>query len=177
MTLVVRTTANPKAIVAAVRRAVHALDPAVPPYNIYLLSEVLDHSLAKRRFSVLLLLIFAALAFLLTLVGVYGSVAEWTLKHRRDIAIRLAIGAQRRLVLGLVIRRGMVLACAGLVIGLAAAWALRKIVQSLLFGVSSGDPLIFLAMPLLLATFSLIAISLPAWRSARLDPLKVLREE
>jgi len=177
MNLVVRTTANPKILVAEVRRAVHALDPTVPAYSVNLLSEVIDHSVAKRRFSMLLLLIFAGLAFLLTLVGVYGSVAEWTLKHRRDIAIRLAIGAQRRLVLGLVIRRGMVLACAGLVIGLAAAWALRKILQSLLFGVSSGDPLIFLVMPLLLAAFSLIAISLPAWRSARLDPLRVLREE
>jgi putative ABC transport system permease protein len=177
MTLVVRTTANPKTIIAGVRRAVHALDPTVPAYNTDLLSEVLDRSVAKRRFSMLLLLIFAALAFLLTLVGVYGSVAEWTLKHRRDIAIRLAIGAQRRLVLGLVIRRGMVLTCAGLVIGLAAALTLRKMLQSLLFGVSSGDPLTFLVMPLFLAAFSLIAISLPAWRSARLDPLKVLREE
>jgi putative ABC transport system permease protein len=177
MTLVVRTAGDPKNIIADARRIVQALDPRVPPYNVYLLSEILDQSLAKRRFSMLLLLIFAALAFLLTLVGVYGSVAEWTLKHRRDLAIRLAIGAQRRLVLGLVIRRGMVLACAGLVIGLAAAWTLRKVLQSLLFGISSGDPITFLAMPLLLAAFALVAISLPAWRSARLDPLKVLREE
>jgi len=177
MTLVVRTTANPQTLVAEVRRAVHALDPTVPAYNIDLLSDILDRSLAKRRFAMLLLLLFAALAVLLTLVGVYGSVAEWTLKHRRDIAIRLAIGAQRRLVLGLVVRRGMVLTCAGLLIGLAAALTLRKLLQSLLFGVSSGDPVTFIAMPLLLAAFSLIAISLPAWRSARLDPLKVLREE
>jgi predicted permease len=177
MTLVVRTAADPKTIIAEARRIVQALDPTVPPYNVYLLSEILDQSLAKRRFSMLLLLIFAALAFLLTLVGVYGSVAEWTLKHRRDLAIRLAIGAQRKLVLGLVIRRGMVLAGAGLVIGLAAAWALRKVLQSLLFGISSGDPLIFLAVPLLVAALALMAISLPAWRSARLDPLKVLREE
>jgi putative ABC transport system permease protein len=177
MTLVVRTAANPKAIVAGVRRAVYALDPTVPAYNVDLLSEVLDRSVAKRRFAMLLLLFFAGLALLLTLVGVYGSVAEWTLKHRRDLAIRLAIGAPRRLVLGLVIGRGMLLACAGLVIGLAAAWALRKILQSLLFGISSGDPITFLAMPLLLAAFALLAISLPAWRSARIDPLKVLREE
>jgi len=177
MTLVVRTAANPQTIVAEVRRAVHALDPTVPAYNIDLMSDVLDRSLAKRRFAMLLLLVFAALAFLLTLVGIYGSVVEWTLKHRRAIAIRLAIGAQRRRVLGLVIRRGMVLTCAGLVIGLAVALTLRTMLQSLLFGVSSGDPLTFLAMPLFLAAFSLIAISLPAWRSARLDPLEVLREE
>ncbi len=177
MTLVVRTTASPQTLVAEVRRAVHALDPTVPAYNIDLLSDILDRSLAKRRFAMLLLLLFAALAFLLTLVGVYGSVVEWTLKHRRDIAIRLAIGAQRGLVLGLVVRRGMILTCAGLVIGLAAALILRRVLQSLLFGVSSSDPLTFLAMPLLLAAFSLIAISFPAWRSARLDPLQVLREE
>ncbi len=177
MTLVVRTTANPQTIIAEVRRAVQALDPTVPAYSIDLLSDILDRSLAKRRFSMLLLLLFAVLAVLLTLVGVYGSVAEWTLKHRRDIAIRLAIGAQRSLVLGLVVRRGMVLTCAGLAIGLVAALTLRKMLQSLLFGVSSGDLLTFIAMPLLLAAFSLIAIALPAWRSARLDPQKVLREE
>jgi ABC-type antimicrobial peptide transport system permease subunit len=177
MTLVARTSIDPRTVIVGVRRAIHRLDPTVSAYNIDLLRRVLDKSVSKRRFSATLVLVFAALAVLLTLAGVYGSVAEWTRKHRRDIAIRLAIGAQRGLVLRLVLRRGMTLTCAGLLIGLGVALALRRMLESLLFGVSSDDPLTFLAMPLLMATFALIAISLPALRSAGLDPLEVLREE
>jgi len=177
MTLVARTTGNPAILIAEVRRAVRALDPTVPAYQIDLLSDVVDRSLAKRRFEMQLLVSFAGLAFLLTLVGVYGSVAEWTVRHRREIAIRLAIGARRARVVGLVVRRGMVLTAFGVVVGLALALGLKQMIQSLLFGVSSGDPLTFLATPLLVAAFALVAISFPAWRSARLDPNEVLREE
>ncbi len=177
MTLVVRTTANPAILVAEVRRAVRAIDPTVPAYQIDLLSNIVDRSLAKRRLAMELLLIFAGLAFLLTLVGIYGSIAEWTVRHRREIAIRLAIGARRDRVVGLVVGRGMALTGAGVIIGLAIALAGRRMMQSLLFGVSSGDPVTFLTTPVLVAALALIAISFPAWRSARLDPNEVLRED
>jgi ABC-type antimicrobial peptide transport system permease subunit len=177
MTLVVRTAASPTLLVAEVRRAVRAIDPTVPAYRIDLLAKVVDRSLASRRLAMQLLVIFAALAFLLTLIGVYGSVAEWTVRHRREIAIRLAIGARRDRVVGLVVRQGMALTGVGVAVGIALALGLRGMMQSLLFGVSSGDPVTFVATPCIVAAFALLAISVPAWRSARLDPNEVLRDE
>jgi predicted permease len=183
MSFVVRTTRNrgrahdPRALVGHVRRAVHALDPKLPISDVQTLEQVAGDSLARPRFTTTLLGVFAALALTLATIGIYGVVSLLVTRRRQEIGIRMALGARRGSILQMVLRRGMVLAAVGLVIGLTGALWLTGALTSLLYGVTRFDPLTFAAAPALLAGVALLACVVPAARAAAVNPVIALRDE
>jgi putative ABC transport system permease protein len=174
ITLVIRTAGDPAAQAQAVRREVQALDKDQPVYNIRTMDDVVMNSIGTRRVSMLLFSVFAGAALLLAAVGIYGVIAYSVTQRTQEIGIRMALGAQARDVLGLVLRQGMALTGIGIAVGLVGAFALTRLIASLLFGVNAADPLTFAAIALLLALVALLACYLPARRAAKLDPMKAL---
>jgi len=177
MTLVVRTSEEPSSLAAAVRSRIQETDPDQPVYNVATMEQLLTKSIAQPRFSMLLLGVFALLALNLTAIGVYGVVSYTVAQRTREIGIRMALGAQMRDVLRLVIGEGLKLVLIGVAIGLAGAGALSHVIKSLLFGVSATDPAIFAIISILLTGVALAACYLPARRAARVDPMAALRYE
>jgi putative ABC transport system permease protein len=177
MTLVVRASGDPRALAGAVREQIRALDPSVPVYDVKTMQEIVYESLARERFIMLLMALFAALALALAAVGIYGVVSYATAQRTHEIGIRMALGAQARDVLKLMVRQGLSPVLAGVGLGLLAALALTRLMSSLLYGVSATDPLTFAAVALLLTAVSLLACYLPARRATRVDPLTALRYE
>jgi putative ABC transport system permease protein len=175
--LVIRTTNNPISLAAAVRKEVAAIDPHQPVANIKTMEQWVSSSVAEPRFRTLLLGLFSAVALLLSVVGIYGVLSYAVTQRTHDLGIRMALGARAGDVLGMVIRQGMKLAFAGIAIGLAAAFALTRLMQELLFGVQATDPMTFAAIALLLAIIALLACYLPARRAAQVDPMIALRHE
>jgi len=174
--LVLVTEGDPGARAAAVRTLVHDLDPQVAP-SVQTLDEIFAGSLSERRFQVVLLGLFAAAALLLAVVGVYGVIAYHVAQRRREIGVRIALGATAERIVRLVVRQGLLLAALGVAVGLAGAFALTRLMQSLLYGVTTTDPATYLAVPLLLLAAATIACVLPARRAARVDPVHALRAE
>jgi predicted permease len=177
MTVVMRCRPDPGPFSAAVKQAVRDLDAELPLYNLRTMEQFVDESLARRRFSMLLLGIFAGLALALSAIGVYGVMAYLVSQGTREIGIRIALGASRRGILGFIVRQGMVLAAAGVAIGLAAAYVLTRFMSSLLFGITATDAPTFSMIPLLLILVALAASYIPARRAARVDPMVSLRCE
>ncbi|PYS70734.1 MAG: ABC transporter permease [Acidobacteria bacterium] len=176
-TLVVRTSVNPLTLTSAIRDQVLAVDPNQPVFDIKTMEERVAMTLETRRFAVVLLGIFGTLALVLAGIGLYGVLA-FAVSHRtREIGIHLALGAQPRDVLVMVIKQGMLLVLLGAVLGVAGAFALTRLMQSLLFGVSPTDPVTFVLVPLLLAVVGFVACYLPARRATKVDPLVALRYE
>jgi len=177
LSIAVRTTADPLGMAAAVTREVRALDPNLPLYDVKTMEQWLSASLARRRFAMLMLGLFAVVAVLLAGVGIYG-VMSYTVEQRiREIGIRVALGAQTRDVLRLVVKHGMSLTGIGVALGLTAAIAATRVMASLLFGVRATDPLTFVLIALLLALVALAACWIPAWRATKVDPMVALRCE
>jgi putative ABC transport system permease protein len=176
MSLVVRSV-DPLSHVAAIRTVIHDIDPTVPVYDPRALDDLLSDSFGSRRFNMYLLGCFAAAAVVLSGVGLFGVLAYLVAQRTRDIGIRLALGAERRDVISMIVGRGMTLALAGAGIGLVAASAAARVMKRLLFSVSPWDPLTFAAVPLLLCLIALIACYVPARRASRVDPLMALRSE
>ncbi|MEN3333460.1 MAG: hypothetical protein V7641_2825 [Blastocatellia bacterium] len=177
MTLVMRSNEEPTTLAAAVRRRIQEVDKDQPVYNIATMEQLLTKSIAQPRFSTLLLGVFALLALALTAIGVYGVVSYAVAQRRREIGIRMALGAQVRDVLRLVIGQGLKLVLIGVALGLAGAGALTHAMKSLLFGVSATDPAIFALISVLLTGVALLACYLPARRAAKIDPMEALRYE
>jgi putative ABC transport system permease protein len=177
MSLVVRSTAKPVALTSAVRGAVLSMDPDQPVFSIKTMEDVVAASVATRRISMLLLSGFAGLALLLAALGVYGLISYSIAQRTHEIGLRMALGAQARDVLGLVLRQGMSLVLMGIVIGLVAAFALTRVMKSLLYEVSATDPLTFAGVALLLIIVALIACLIPARMAMRVDPMIALRYE
>jgi ABC-type antimicrobial peptide transport system permease subunit len=177
MTLVVRSTSSPAGLVSAVSNAVHTVDREMPLRNILTMDDMVANSLTQQRFNMLLLGAFAGLALLLAAVGIYSVLSYSVKRSVREIGIRLALGAQLRDVLRMVVFEGMKPVLLGVLIGTAGALAMGRIVSSLIFEVKPSDPLTFLAVIILLAAIGLLASVIPAYRATRVDPMVALRYE
>jgi predicted permease len=177
MTVVVRTGTEPAALTSAVKKAIRELDADLPMYRVRTLEEIVDQSLARRRFSTVLLGIFAGLALALAAVGTYGVLAYVVSQGTRDLGIRIALGASGRRIVRLVLWQGVVLALVGVGAGLVGAFALTRFMSSLLFGVAATDAATFTAIPCALIVVALLASYIPARRAARVDPIVSLRCE
>jgi predicted permease len=177
MTVVMRTRIDPASLSSAVKEVIRDLDADLPTYNIRTMEQFVDQSLARRRFSMLLLTIFAGLALALATIGVYGVLAYVVSQGSREIGIRLALGATQRGILNLIVGQGMILALSGVAIGMAGAFALTRFMNSLLFGITATDALTFTSIPVLLILVALLASFIPARRAARVDPMASLRCE
>jgi len=168
---------EPTSLTPALRNAVREIDPALPVYGLMTMNERLSNSVADRRFNLLLLGGFAALALLLAGVGVYGVISYVVTQRTHEIGIRMALGAQRSDVARLFIKQGMKLVVLGVALGLFGAFALTRVMTGLLFNVGANDPLTFACVALSLSLIALAACYLPARRATRIDPLAALRHE
>jgi putative ABC transport system permease protein len=175
--LVVRTTGDPRPLAPAIREQVLSVDKYQPVYDVKTMDERVAATLDTRRFAMVLLGIFGGLALLLAAIGLYGVLAFAVSQRTREIGIHMALGAQARNVLAMVIKQGMSLVILGVVIGVGGAYAITRAMQSLLFGVSATDALTFVAVPLLLALVGFGACYIPARRATKVDPLVALRDE
>ncbi len=175
--VVLRTQGDPTAVMGPVRRAVDEIDPREIVYNVETLDAVLAQSLAARRFTMILLGLFGALALVLACVGIYGVVSYLTSQRTHEIGVRTALGAQRKDVLKLVLGDGVQLTLAGIGVGSIAALALMHLLSSLLFGVRPTDPLTYTAVAIILTGVALLASYVPARRAAEVDPIVALRGE
>jgi len=175
VTLIVRAEKDPAALSSAVREAVRAVDPDVPVYLVRTLDEIVSDRTAQRRLAVMLISVFAAVALLLAAVGIYGVMSYAVAQRTQEIGIRMALGAERQDILRMVLRHGTLMAVTGIVLGLAVALALARLITSLLFQVSATDPPTFSVVPLVLIAVALLACYIPARRATRVDPLVALR--
>jgi putative ABC transport system permease protein len=177
MFYVVRTTNDPTSAIAAIRSEVQSLDKDLPMYNIKTLEQYISSSVSQPRFNMLLLCIFASAALLLTIVGLYGVLSYAVTERTHEIGVRMALGAKTTDVLKLILKQGMGLTLIGVVLGLAGAYALAQITESLLFGVTATDPVTFIVVSLILTGVALVSCLVPARRAARTDPMVALRYE
>jgi len=175
--LAIRTTGESSRLVGAVRQAIRDVDPDQPISNVATMSELLGEEAGQRRLGMIMLAAFSVLALLLASIGIYGVLAYFVTQHTNEIGVRLALGATPRNILLMIVKRGMGLTLLGISIGLAASFALTRLMTSLLFEVKAVDPLTFLFVPLLLAVAALLACSIPARRAMKVDPLVALRYE
>jgi putative ABC transport system permease protein len=175
--LVVKTDVDPASMAATVRKTVLEIDKDQPVSNIRTMEEILAESIARQRFSMLLLGVFAGVALLLAAVGIYGVMSYSVAQRTHEIGIRMALGAQTSAVLKLAVGYGLKLVIAGVAIGLLAAFALTRLMSTLLFGVTPTDPATFALISLLLISVAAIASYIPARRATKVDPLIALRYE
>jgi len=174
---IVRTATPPYALGGQVKKALESSVGRLPVTRIRALSDVVSESTARTRFNTSLMTAFGFCALGLAAIGVYGLVAYWVQQRSREIGIRLALGAGPSDIALMVVRQGMRLVVVGVGAGMIAALGLVQLIRSLLFGVPPRDPVVFISIPLLLAVVALGAVSVPAWRATRIDPLKTLRAE
>jgi putative ABC transport system permease protein len=175
--LLTRTEAEPLNLASAVRGKIAALNKDQAVFNVRTMEQIVAQSVAARRFSMLLLTVFALVALALASLGIYGLMSYAVAQRTREIGVRMALGAQASDVLSMVIRQGMKLALVGVTLGLVASLALTRTMKNLLFGVSATDPATFSAIALLLIAVALLACFVPARRATKVDPLVALRCE
>ncbi|MBV8630225.1 MAG: ABC transporter permease [Silvibacterium sp.] len=176
-TLVLRTAGDPAALATPVRMLVSSVNREVPVYHVHTLEDMLSEAASAPRFTTLLLSFFAAMALLLSAVGLYGVLSYMVAQRTNEMGLRMALGAQRRDLLALILRRGLVLAGIGGALGLAASALLTRLVASQLYRIGAFDPLTWIGVTALLAGVSVVASLSPAWRASRVDPMKTLREQ
>jgi putative ABC transport system permease protein len=175
--LVIRTDGDLPTIITAVKNQIWSIDREQPMTRIQTMEDVIAGSVAPRRFNMLLLGTFAALALALAAVGIYGVLSYLVSQRTHEIGIRMALGAHRRNVMAMIVKQGMLLALTGVGVGLLASLALTRLTASLLFGVDASDPLTFTLVSLLLSLVALFACYIPARRATKVDPIVALRYE
>jgi ABC-type antimicrobial peptide transport system permease subunit len=175
--ITIRPTGDPSLMVPAARTALRELDPDLPIYRVKTMDTRVAESLARPRFAMTLLTVFAGVALVLAAIGTYGVMAYLVSQSTRELGIRLALGASGRTVLSLVLRQGVMVAAAGLVAGVAGAWALTRLMRTMLFGVEHTDQVTFAAVAGILCIVALAATVGPARRAARVDPTIAMRLE
>jgi putative ABC transport system permease protein len=176
-TFVIRTSAAPSLLVPPIRERIHKFDPALPISNVLTMDQVLADSLSQQRFSTVLLGTFAVLGLLLSAVGMYGVLSYAVGERTNEIGVRMALGAEPRNVVALVLRHGAKLSAVGIAIGLVGALGLTQLLSSLLYGVSATDPITFVGVVVILFGVALLACYVPARRATRVDPMAALRHE
>jgi ABC-type antimicrobial peptide transport system permease subunit len=176
LSVVLRTSLPANLLEPQIRHAIQGIDPGLPVFNVSSMNEVLDRSLASRRFSADLVGGFAGLAVLLASIGIYGLLAYMVRQRSREIAIRMALGAGRGGILKLFLQKGIVLAGLGIVAGMVVSASTASMMASLLYGIRPHDGLVFLAVPLLLFAVAVLASYFPARRATKVDPMFALRE-
>ena len=177
MSFVIRTSGEPAHLISAVRAVMAEVEPNQPLHNVMTMEQRLANTTTSRRLNTALLGSFAAVALLLAVVGIYGVMSYAVTQRRREIGVRMALGAQKSDVLGLIIHGGLRLTLLGVAIGLAGAFALTRYLSSLLYSVKATDPLTFLGVAVALTGVALLACWLPARRAAKVDPMVALRNE
>jgi len=177
MSLVTRTSSNPQSLVPAIRREVARLDPDIPVSEVATMEEVMSESIWQTRLYALLFGIFAGGALVLAVIGIYGVMAYLVLTRTHEIGVRMALGATARDVFKLVVGRGMKLTAIGVLLGVAGALGLTRLMHSLLFNISATDPVTFTFISLLLVLAAFLACYIPARRATKVDPLVALRYE
>ena len=175
--VVLRTSRNPLDLVSEARNAIHGIDASMPVASVRTMDQVIDTAQSQPRFIALLLTLFSALALVLAAVGIYGVMAYAVTQRTNEIGIRMALGAQRRDVMALVLGQGMRLALSGIAVGVLLAFGLTRLMSSLLFGVSPSDPATFVAVVIVLGAAAVAACYIPARRAMRVDPIVALRYE
>jgi ABC-type antimicrobial peptide transport system permease subunit len=174
--VVLRTSLPATLLEPQIRHEIQSIDPGLPVFNVFSMNDILDRSLASRRFSADLVGGFAGLAVLLASIGIYGLLAYMVGQRSREIGIRMALGARRDDILRMFLRKGVALAGVGIVGGLVFSASTASIMASLLYGVRPHDPAVFLLVPLLLFAIAVLASYLPARRATKVDPMIALRE-
>jgi ABC-type antimicrobial peptide transport system permease subunit len=177
MSLVLRTDGEPLQLAGAARAALAEIDPAQPIFNVRTMDDLVARSLAQREFALVLMLIFAGVALLLATVGIYGVMSYTVAQRTQEIGIRVALGASPAGVLRMVVLDGMRLVAVGLAIGLCGAFAVMRLLSSMLYGVSATDLPTFAAIAAVLAGTALVATIIPARRATRVDPMLALRAD
>jgi putative ABC transport system permease protein len=173
----VRTHTEPHQLISVVTEQLRQASGGFPVARVRSMDEVVVHSTARETFNMLLLSIFGASALLLASIGIYGLMAYSVQQRTQEMGIRMALGADRSRIRNLVVWQGMQLTIAGVIVGVGAAFGLTRLIASLLFGVKSWDPIVFVTVPVVLAAVALLAVWLPATRASRLDPMAALRVE
>jgi putative ABC transport system permease protein len=177
ISLVVKAAHDPLALIAALRHEVMTLNPNLPLSSPMTMDEILADSLARQRFAIQLMTVFAAVAALLAAIGIYGVLAYLVDQRRRELGIRMALGAQASDVVGLVLRQGSLPVGIGLICGISGAFGMTRYLKSLLYEISTTDPLVFSGILAALILVALLAMSVPAYRATHVDPLEALRDE
>jgi predicted permease len=174
---IARTAAEPHRLGGAIKTALESSVGQLPVTRIQALTDVVSDSTARTRFNTWLMTAFGFCALALAAVGVYGLVSYWVQQRSREIGVRIALGAESSGIAMMVVRQGMRLAVIGIGVGLVGALALAQAIRGLLFGVPPGDPVVFSSTSMILGFVALAAVSIPAWRASRIDPLQALRAE
>jgi putative ABC transport system permease protein len=175
--LLLRSPASPAVIVNGARAAIKEIDPELPVFDVKTMTDALAESVSQPRFYAILLASFAAIAVIIAALGVYGVISYTVSQRTRELGIRIALGAQRQRVLGLVIRQGMALTLFGVLVGLVAAYGLTRVIASMLFGVAAADPATFAGVAVIFLIIAWLASYLPARRAASVDPIIAMRAE
>jgi putative ABC transport system permease protein len=177
MRVVVRTTTDPMSLLSAVRVEIQSVDSEEGPARVATMNELLSTSLAQPRFNTLLIGLFATLAFVLAAIGIYGVISYDVSQRTSEIGIRMALGAERRDIMRLILRQGALLTLGGLLLGIGGAFALTRFLSSLLFEVRPTDPATYLVVSILLTAVAIAACLIPSRRASKVDPLEALRYE
>jgi ABC-type antimicrobial peptide transport system permease subunit len=177
MTLVTRTAGDPASLVNVIRQQVTTIDPELPFFAVKPMQQRVDESLVSRKTPMMLATLFGGIALFLAAVGIYGVLAYQVAQRRKEIGIRMALGSDGRRIFGLIVSEGLWLLCLGIGVGLAGAFAIRRAMESQLFGVQPMDPFVLAWVTGVLGLVALLACAIPARRAARIDPLIALSEQ